>query len=242
MTTTDNLSQALELATNDPAERTNFYNTLINSQVFIILAEDSDETQAADKNSLAIIQLMNQENQLLFPFFSSLERFSEFVGTEARYAQIDFLNFLQAIQCGPAVLNPGSEYCKEFTKPELEALLDGRLLQHANEHTIHAGDSVYIGQPEQQPLELISLLTDCFSKYHHISEAYLAQIAYENDSVGPHPLVALRANAAIAEALAEAEHSIKSNLGQDVVVDFIELSASDELSAYFQDIQPFYKR
>ncbi len=244
MNTEDKLSHALQLATNNPDKRKDFYSCLLTSDIYLInqnLEVNEDQLDTSNGATLSVICIKNQQNEEVFPIFSSPEYLLHFTKNAATYARINMQDFLNAIQCAPCVLNPGSEYSKEFTTEELVTLLDGSLFDSIREHVVAAGNSIFIGQPAVEPTQLIELLKNYFSQFENVFECYIAQIIHEGDPVGPHPIVAVKGNGDLKELFDNASNRINSILPAGMIVDFIDLSPSEQLSKYFLEIEPFYR-
>lgn len=244
MNTEDKLSHALQLATNNPDKRKDFYSCLLTSDIYLINQNpEVNEGQIDTSNgaTLSLICVKNQKNEELFPIFSSPEYLLHFTKNAATYARINMQDFLNAIKCAPCILNPGSEYSKEFTTKELVALLDGSLFDGIREHVVAAGTRVFIGQPAVEPTQLIELLKNCFSQFENVFEGYIAQIIDEGDPVGPHLIVAVKGNGDLKELFHNASNRINSILPAGMIVDFIDLSRSEQFYKYFLEIEPFYR-
>ena len=245
MSDADELNLALKLAVNDPEKRIYFYNRLLKSDVYFITNDNvipHGSRFVSEDTPISIFHIQNQKRQTIFPFFTSPEDISKFMGRDCNYIKLNAQVFFRMIECGACVLNPSSDYGKEFTKEELTALIDGSLLKNISPFTSRAGDTMLIGQPNVQPIELIDILKKLFSNYKIVSESYIAQIVHEGDSVGPHPIVAVKASGDLNEVFEAACALIGSELVNAVIVDFIDLSKSAQFSEYFRDILPFYKR
>jgi hypothetical protein len=85
------------------------------------------------------------------------------------------------------ILNYGSRNEKEFTPPEIRALLDGSIFQPASRNgaTDETSRGMMVGQPKEYPVRLMNELQRALPSRHDIRAAYLAQITYEGDTTGP---------------------------------------------------------
>ena len=142
------------------------------------------------------------------------------------------------------MLNPGSDYGKEFLPGEVAGLLDGSIFEPPSlkRHVVEQETQILVGQPSDYPHELVKRLLKVFADAPHIHAAALVQavrpdeneasllIGYETDD----PEAGLQG---VAEVVA-----VTDTAGRPV--DFMPLSRGELLfgKGLFGDIKPFFQR
>ena len=107
-----------------------------------------------------------KEGGQYLPVFSSLVRMQDYVKQESKYLSINGRALLDLTRGAPMILNPASEYGKEFAPDEVRRLLDG---MGADIRTLD-GDVDY-------PMALVGLLAKLFATRPEIDTAWMIQVA-----------------------------------------------------------------
>lgn len=126
------LEESLQKAATDPAHRPQFYQDLIESDIFAIQHVDQGEDPVSSENNpegktIKIAQVEYNGVQCI-PIFTAPIRIKSAVQNEVSYLGINALEFMRVTNGDiPLLLNLGSEFGKEFSKGEIKAILENRL-------------------------------------------------------------------------------------------------------------------
>ena len=235
------LEVVLKKAVDDPASRPVFLRELLKSKVVIVPAGEKPRIVDGVVLANTKIRLVNVKsgNRLCVPFFTSEARLP--TGTE--YLRLDAKAFFELTKGSYLVMNPGLPYGKEFFPDEVQRLLDGTIFEPRERFVVQKPMQVMIGQPSDNPEELISALSRL---YESISEVKRAWIAFyhnpERDQEGG-LLVALDITAGSEMGRISGETGIifESVPRKQKYVDVIRYDGSG-LSGYFTKLKPFYQR
>jgi len=165
-------------AASDPAYRPHFYKELVQSKLFVIqegIPLNEGQT-TVEKGYQVQIRSVEFNGKSYLPVFSSLPRLQTFLRSEAQYLAMNALDFMKLTQGAGFLLNPGSDYGKEFTKEEVESILQGTLWQPSERFEFEKPTEVQIGHPAIYPKELVEALCRYFKTTKEVKRAYVAQI------------------------------------------------------------------
>lgn len=240
------LEQLLRLAATEPAHRPEFVKVLMASPLFV-LGESGDEKegekQMAEGSSLSIQHWERDDGTTVIPIFTSLEAMNEVIEADERYLEIPATILFEMTLGEELILNPESEYSKEFLPSEVEVLLAGGLMQEATERLVEEEGEVFIGEPEHYPALLVDSLTTLFSKHRELKSAYLGMIHEIGQEETPNLIIGLLGDTDLESVIQEAATVAWDTTDEDEVVDFMVIEAGDEgISDYFlNECKPFYE-
>jgi hypothetical protein len=240
------LERLLIEAMSDPASRPLFYKELAQSTILTVQrgappAERQERT--LEPNDEIEIQCVEYEGQQYIPFFSSLKQLQTVTSKDAAYLELNALDFMKMTLGTPLLLNPGSEYGKEFSPEEVESIIDGSLWQTTEAHTVEQDTQILIGEPVNYPDELVNTLTRFFATKPQVRRAWLAHFLNPADKLPAHTLIALECDGDYRGILQEAGIVIQGTEVLDPPVDFLPVTGDGGLEDYFLDeAEPFYER
>lgn len=228
------LEKALAAAATDPTERPRFYRTLLESDVFVLVIQDETGTR---------IQTVGRDQQEIVPIFSSLARLEEFTREvnlqEHQHERGSGREILSILASALVVLNPVSDYGKEFYPPEIEGMLDGSAMKRLKVIVIDESQPALFSQPSTYPQQLVASLKASFAVNRSVRRAYLAQI-HQAKHQHPQFVIGIEAEASY-QPSAAMEIAVES-LGEDEFITFMRLG-SDKLSTYLREqTEPLYTR
>src|SRR6266508_6168128 len=129
MQTEDNaLELALMLAASEPAHRPEFFRLLLESTIFILGSSDEMPEGSVTLKANTQVQIKNwvkPDGSSVIPFFSSLRALQLAIQSDEAYIALPARTFFGITRGAELILNPRSQYGKEFTREEVEALLSG---------------------------------------------------------------------------------------------------------------------
>jgi hypothetical protein len=174
------IERMLMRAAQEPSERSAFAEALIDAEIIVALVPEGGriapgpdgKTTVPEGTRLSLPSVMRGEQRLL-PFFTAPSRArawfkGDHVATPDRTRDL-FGRYPEAF----FVLNPGSDYGKEFTPAEVKRLLAGHFEEGAETITLPVGEELLLGHPSDVPDELIAALSREFSAEKSIRGAWL---------------------------------------------------------------------
>lgn len=118
-----NLDELLKAAITDPSKRSEFLQTLIKSNVYVIVKNPVKQDRNSDGGiQLELITTQNPNGDIFIPFFTSFRALQQFAKRYVDCYKINCLRLFDLIQSVSAVLNPNS-YGKEFSSQEIKSIL-----------------------------------------------------------------------------------------------------------------------
>ncbi len=243
----NDLEELLMRASGDASVRGDFYTKLMWSQLYVITNNEgplSDGEQTLEEDTTVAIQTL--DNGAL-PIFSSTNRIfdKKIIKEEVRYMAMKGQDFFELTKGATVVLNPFSDYGKEFTPGEIEAMLDGSIHDNVNEVTVEEDTEVLLGQPSNYPSELVTALGELFTNHPMVNAAYLCLIKMGNDEHKPHLLVGLDINGHMKDISPIAGALAENYLAEEEVIDFVQVNPNEDdgISGYLlKETEPFYTR
>ncbi len=260
----DPLALALIRATKENTEeaRRNFYNVLINSQVFVVghpLDENGQPVELEEGQSVVRRDFLPQDrftiascphphlkDKKVVPFFSSTEYLRLMARPGQKFMSFPALTFLHMAKGlgEPLVLNPGSNNFKFFTAEEVDFLLSAARQEPFEARHFKPGAKVLLGPPEQYPQELVRNLLDFLPQYPEVKAAWLACLREGDEKAPPVLVIGFQAEGELTEMFRAASELVSANAPEDMPVDFARVSVGEKgLSEYFlEKVRPFYRR
>lgn len=236
------LEDLLRMAILEPAYRPEFYTRILEEDVIVLASSEAfAEGEIVASEAVEIRLLAHGDGSV--PVFTSADRIydNNMVEGTVQYYKIGGRNLFEATKGVTLVLNPYSEYGKEFLPEEVEQLLGGRILS-ALERPFAAGEAeVEIGEPMEMPLDMCNSLSILFAQHPQVRAAYLALIRPAGSQEDPHFIIALDADDESPELFNAIGYTANSYLGDDAYIDMMVLGKSKNLAPYFyEEAKPFY--
>jgi hypothetical protein len=240
------LEHALRLAATDPSARPDFYRQLLEAEVFVIGdAEPRPEGAwtAKEGESISLQHWSKPDGTSVLPFFSSLAALQRALDHEVTYYKLPARALLEMTQGATLVLDPRSEYGKEFGPGEIVALLSGGLTHPAERRVIEEATQVLLGQPIERPEALIAGVRAFLDKRPAVTRAWLALMHIPTQDPEPHLVIGVESDGDIETLLAEVGN-VAADLSPAGPVDLVRVRAGEEgLSRYFlEQVEPFHRR
>lgn len=254
----DPLARALIRAVeeNSEAARRNFYQTLVNSQVFVLGHPQNEEAQASESRDMKADDRFFFsacphpfiKDQKVLPFFSSLDQMRRMLpgGGDSKYLGFQAMTFLtMARPLGfPLVLNLGSEPHKFFTDQELDSLMQSVRREPFETRRFKPGTKIFLGSPEEYPQEIVGALLDFLPQFPAVKAAYLAALREESEEAEQVLVIGFEGDGDLVDLFREAGELIGACAKQGQIIDFAKVQEGEQgLSQYFlEKVSPFYRR
>ena len=178
----NDIERMLMRASAEPAERPAFARALMDAQIFVVLIPDADhpivpgpdgKNIVAEGTILSLPSAMRGEQKLI-PFFTSPTRArSWFKGDHIVSPELT-RDLFGRYPGAPFVLNPGSDYGKDYPPGEVARMLAGEFDQRAPQTiTTQAPEQILLAHPAEIPTDLIAALTREFASVKSVHGAWL---------------------------------------------------------------------
>jgi len=240
------LERLLRLAAKEPAHRPEFYRVLLDSPVFVLGSTDDEEMgekYLEEGSALSLVNWQKEDGTSVIPFFSSFDTLQTSIEEDVGYLELPARVLFEMTQGANLIMNPHSEFGKEFLPDEVALLLDDQLGTHSEVRTIEKETEVMMGQPEIYPVQLVDSLTTLFSKHEIVKAAYLGLIHDASQDEQPNLIIGLQGDGDLEAVIHEAGTVAWDTTDEDEVVDFIVLdNENDGIAEYFlNETKPFYE-
>ncbi len=239
----NHLEQALRQAANEPGFRSYFYAALWAADVYVI-----GELEPSGKMGTPERMTIENWNQIdgiaIVPFFSSLSALQRAINEECGYLKLSARKLFEITRGAALVLNPMSDYAKEFSAGEIDELLLGELNRLPDKSAVKKEAQLLLGQPRAYPSELVDALTGLLATRDNVEAAYLVLMGDPAADDGPHLLVGILAGGDTERLMLDAGTRASSTAPAGPAVKFtLVVPGEDGLSEYFlSSVIPFYER
>lgn len=235
------LEELLKLAATEPAHRPEFFQLLLEADVWI-----PGESTAGQLDASTPVDLQHWEKEdgtSVIPFFSSEQAMAEATGDEQSYVRMPVRTLFEMTQGETLFLNPKLPTGKEFSAAEIVHLLGDAGNALSEQSVLEGGQALLLSEVAEPPAQMIDSLTQLFSKYKQVRRAFVASIK-ESAEEQPNLLIGIEAESDI-EAIIQAAGSVATDtLPDDAPIDICEVVAEDRGISHFftAHITPFYER
>lgn len=264
----DALSASLEQAATDENYRSEFYNTLLDSTIFVLTKDDltSENVHAiigqdAKGRTLDLIHWQMQDGQSIVPFFSSVEKLTEAVEYHAKNTKLNaneagnnkFISLPASVlfdfTLGQTLfLNPNSDYSKILYPDEIKGLIDPQSLFREFSIVNEVQGPLKLSTAEPEPVTLTTAATGLLKTHKPVTKAYLAKFnAIDQNESGY--LIGLELTQSTPEQEIDAlfmtlGEALTEYLNDEEILDLCLIQAQGcDVSQFFQShIKPFYQR
>lgn len=237
------LEKLLENAAKNPAFRPDFYDALRQSDLVVPYLPDKNqalqngEVFLKQDTAVKVKELVREDGQRFIPIFTSVEALQKGVKTTEAYLQLNAKTLFEITKGASYVLNPYSNYAKEFSPEEIESLMN-HTISEKNIHLLEKDAQILVGQPKDYPHLLIDTLKNYFSKTNNVNAAYLAQIFVPNKDEKPHLMVGVDMYGDNEKILKNSMMIAQSFLNKEEFIDFLVVEKHHD---FVKDIKPFFQ-
>ena len=228
------LEEALVRAVENPATAPDFYRLLLENDLLVLGTVEGQE-DATSQFSLepgGQLKLVTGERngERFLPVFSSLPRMQTYLKEESRYLSVNGRALLDLTRGAPVVLNPGSDYGREFTPQQIEQLLE------SGPQRIAMGEAEY-------PVALANALTAVFEKDAGVQTAWMISITPDGPGGESQPLVGIETTGDMAALVTEIERAAQDKVpGMVFDLQRVDRAQPAHMAGELLKVQPFYQR
>ena len=242
----NDLELALVEATEDLSRRDSFLRRLLDAEVFVAFSVDRELEAKPDGTATVPLgahlteRIVTRDGETLIPFFSTEAR-ARTIFKDTHVVVPDIARAVLERHPGASfVLNPGSDYGREFPAAEAARLLAGDFSPAVDAVTITKPTQVMLSQPLPYPTGLVEGLNRVFADHPVIQSAHLAQVDYPGNE--RHPVIGIEIVGSNWRGMMDA---LRVDLPRAIpdrrVVDFVPCPGGP-FDDYFEQIEPFYRR
>jgi len=242
------LEELLRLAADEPAHRPAFCDVLLEAQIFLLgttgLVEGEGQVNLEAGSQVQIQHWERTDGSPVIPFFSSLAVLRQSIDEEQTYLELPVRSLFEMTLGATLMLNPKSDYGKEFVPAEVEQLLNHGVSRMPEQRVVEKETQVLLGQPAEYPSKLVDSLTQLFARNSNVQRAYLALMHDPSVDEKAHLIIGIEA-----DGDAEKVINVAGNVAGDLAaegepVDLCRVTPGEEgLSQYFiNETTPFYEK
>jgi hypothetical protein len=223
------LESALHTAFEEPSRRAEFYRTLMDTAVIVLVPLQTRIEVDPGTNQvlgLEMVRLNGKDGRVWVPFFSSPGFIDKLPPKfrEMGKAKLMARQFFAIVQGSHCVLNPGSDLAKEFESAEVDALLSGTLFSQAGRPPEELELSFRLLKPDTLSAGTLARFQSICERHPAIRQAWLA-VKKEDGSEEPTLLLLLAAEgerSALLKAVTEEISTSPASQGGYIDVHFDE--------------------
>ena len=176
----NDIERLLMRASADPAERPAFARALMDAQIVLVLVPDGPIASGPDGNAvipegtkMTLPSAVRGEERLI-PFFTARSRAQAWYRNDHVAVPERVRDLFARYPGAPFVLNPGSDYGKDFTPGEVARMLAGDFdLSGPQAVTTQAPQQVMLAHPSDIPTALIEALARELAEVKSVRGAWL---------------------------------------------------------------------
>lgn len=231
----------LQKAATNPAYQVEFIKRILTENL-VIITKSTSETEGLFRleKGMRINVFTLKDGRV--PIFTSPNRIFDkgIITKEVNYLQANAEDIFGFLKGATLILNPYSEYGKEFNPDEVERLLNGTYFE-ATKIVVEKGHQVQIGQPANYPTEVVKRLIKLFSTKPDVIAAYLGWIHDPTTTDPPHYIFAINTIGEWRTISDEAGLIAQGVLGTREIIDFTQITNKGFIDDYFtKNTKPFY--
>ena len=235
------LEEVLKLAATEPAHRPEFFQLLLESDIWV-----PGESPAEQFDATSPVELLHWEKEgggSVIPFFTSEEAMEEAIKEEQPYLRLPARTLFEMTLGESLFLNPKLPAGKEFSPGEIAHLIGEEGSALSQQTVLEGGHALLLSEVAEPPAQMIDSLTQLFAKYKQVRRAYIASIR-ENAMEEPNLLIGIEADSNIDEIIQAAGSVATDTLADDAPIDICEVVVDEKGVSHFftAHITPFYER
>lgn len=238
------LGTALRRAATDPSARPDFYAALMDATVYVIGTAGHGGGMLEAGEKVSIMSFTRDDGQPFIPFFTSVDSLRDAITEQTKYLALPARSLFEITRGATLVLDPRSDYGKEFLPNEVEALLEGGVNMLPQTHVTQAPTQVLLAQPAEYPQRMVDALRALFATRPAVARAWLTLMHDPSRDDRPHLVVGMQCDGEAETAIREAGAVAADTAPGGEPVDLFRVVTGDEgLSSYFErELAPFYAR
>lgn len=242
----NDLERSLMRASTDAAYRPEFLRGLMDADIFLaLMALGGQITTGADGKAVIPagttleLKTVRKGEESFIPFFSAPVRAKVVFRDDHIIAPDKTRGVFERYPSAQFVLNPGSDFGKEFLRGEIDRLLAGDFGPDLRRVTIDNATQALLTSPMPYPADLVTDLTALFETMASIKAAYLGQITLPGEDA--QLLVAIDADTGWDALMDDLQPRLGPALPKDRIINFAPF-AGGPFERHFRSQAPFFLR
>jgi hypothetical protein len=176
----NDIERLLMRASTQPSERPAFARAMVDSEVFVVLVPESgsivpgpDGHATLPQGARLLLPSATRGEEQLIPFFTARSRVHAWYKGDHIVAPEKTRDLFGRYSDKPFVLNPGSDYGKDYTPPEVQRMLAGQFDDGPQTTVTQAAEQILLAHPKEIPTALIEALAREFEPVKSVRGAWL---------------------------------------------------------------------
>lgn len=242
----NDLERSLMRASADAAHRPEFLRQLMDADIFLALMAlggqitvDADGKSVIPAGTTLELKTVRKGENSFIPFFSAPVRAKAVFRDGHIIAPDKTRDAFERYPDAQFVLNPGSDFGKEFLRGEIDRLLAGDFDADLRRVVMDGASQALLTYPTPYPADLVTALAALFAAMPSIKAAHLGQITLPGE--GAELLVAIDADIGWVTLMEDLRPRLGAALPKDRIVNFAPL-AGGPFEDYFRPQTPFFAR
>ncbi|MCC2666091.1 MAG: hypothetical protein K0S63_7 [Gammaproteobacteria bacterium] len=228
-----------------------FYDTFLNSTIFIVIADApvAEQTKTAESNeTISPIIILDSNGDKCMMLFDTKEKLASWAKREVGFVAIPGRAIVEMMGTEYHwVLNAGTDYVKVFVPDEIQSLKDSYPPKAVKGVKVPLGTQILTGAPAKIPDGVVEALKSKLSlKYPEVEKAYLGQIYYVMNGEQPHLALVIDVNKKNNIAIEDITHDVSVStagfLEQDAYIEVIINDGNSSALSIIKAVQPFYDK
>jgi len=236
------LEDLLRKSANESGLWPSFYKAILSSELIVLTdkaSKNDGQTVLKADTSVNIVSFKDGK----IPAFTSTDRIFDkgVIKNEVPFIGLNGRDLLELTKGDALILNPFSDFGKEFTPDEIKSLLDGTLF-NPNIHETTKDTRVQLGIPAQLPVGFENSLIEFSKTRIEIDSTYVAIIDRIDSGEGPNLIVGLKIESNEKEIFGELSNALRPYVKNGKHIELTRITGTGGLSSFFNKIEPIYKK
>jgi hypothetical protein len=242
------LDSAYMAAQESEEHHSSFYNTFLNSELFIPTHDkpEQDQDRRTSENESISPIFVESEGVPYLMLFDSKEKLSAWAQKEVGFVALSGHTVVEMMSAEIHwTLNVGTEYVKIFVPEEIQWLKQNLAESKGQEIKMAVGTNITIGTPASVSNGLIELLLNKIKRNSEIKKAYLGQVHFDKEGEIPHLALVLNISdipqSTIEAITKDLVIATKGFLGESEYIDIMVNNGSGVAHEVTKSVKPFYE-
>lgn len=170
------LEYLLRKALLEPGHRPEFYRALLDAEIWIMVESSSPSPFVPAGSEISIVTWCRNDGVDVVPFFSSAQRAREADPSWNLCTKMTTRELFESMPGYELHLNPASEYGRQFSLRDVQALLEGSAPIEIGVEVTQDSRSLRIEAPTEHPKGLIEALRSLFRRTPAVCRAYVIRV------------------------------------------------------------------